>query len=748
MSDRASILVVDDEPGLREMLTILFRRERYEVTACPGFATAREAIRNAPTPYGVVLTDLMMPDGSGLDVLSLAKERSVETEVIVMTAHSTVETAIEAMKRGAYDFVTKPFATAELRALVQKAFEKSALVAENVRLRAQVDRQHPKDLARPLASRCGKILELIARVAESRSTVLITGESGTGKERIARAVHDVSDRKGKPFLVVNCGAIPEALVESELFGHEKGAFTGATSRKLGIFREAEGGTVLLDEVGELPLGVQVKLLRVLQEQKVRGVGESNETTIDVRVLAATNRDVEEDVKSGKFRQDLYYRLNVIRIEVPPLRVRREDVGELAKHFLERCSREHNKQIRGFSPDALRALDAYDFPGNVRELENIVERAVALASGQQIGLGDLPHEVSGAAAQPSPALVDAPRGGLRARRGARRGRAAPHPPGARALRRRAHRRGEVARRHAPQPPLPDAEARAAGRRRGARQQPMESWKPERLSARVADIGDGRFSSVGARPGVTKIVRPRCRRIPDPTQFLSFSSGPGSDERSLAAGGRDGTSTARSSRADVARTLSPSRSSPLECRSASRAPSRAGFTLVELMIVVAIVGVLSVIAVVGYRKLVLSGKVTEAQERDRGRPHRAGVLQGRARHLRQHRRGALSAGDLRHRQSEDGVGPGLQRRHRRPGRCCPFTSMVPSSSATRPIAGAPARRLRRRVGQPVAFVTIPPRGDEPLVLRHGVGRPRRQRRPLSPSSSARPGRTRFSRTSEGE
>ena len=409
MSDRASILVVDDEPGLREMLSILFRRERYDVTVSPGFVTAREAIRNAPHAFGVVLTDLMMPDGSGLDILSLAKQRSSETEVIVMTAHSSVETAIEAMKRGAYDFVTKPFATSELRALVSKAFEKSALVAENVRLRAQVERNNPKDLlghSQPMR----QILDLITRVAANRSTVLITGESGTGKERIARAVHDVSDRKDKPFLVVNCGAIPEALVESELFGHEKGAFTGASSRRLGIFREADGGTVLLDEVGELPLGVQVKLLRVLQEKKVRGIGESNESTIDVRVLAATNRVVEQDVKAGKFRQDLYYRLNVIRIEVPPLRVRREDVGELAKHFLERCSREQNKEIRGFSADALRALDAYDFPGNVRELENIVERAVALASGQQIGLGDLPHEVSGATGQPSPALVTLPEAG--------------------------------------------------------------------------------------------------------------------------------------------------------------------------------------------------------------------------------------------------------------------------------------------------------------------------------------------------
>jgi len=403
---KASILVVDDEPGLREMLSILFRREGYDVTVSPGFETARDALKNAPTPYGLVLTDLMMPDGSGLDVLSLAKERSDETEVIVMTAHGALETAIEAMKRGAYDFITKPFATTELRALVKKAFEKGALVAENVRLRAKVDRQNPKDLlghSQPMR----QILDLIGRVATSRSTVLITGESGTGKERIARAVHDLSDRKDKPFLVVNCGAIPEALVESELFGHERGAFTGAAGRKLGIFREAEGGTVLLDEVGELPLGVQVKLLRVLQEKKVRGIGEAAESSVDVRVLAATNRVIEDDVKAGKFRQDLYYRLNVIRIAVPPLRDRREDVAELAAFFLDRCAREHNKSIRGFSGDALRALDAYDFPGNVRELENIVERAVTLASGPQIGLGDLPHEVSGAAARPSPALLTLP-----------------------------------------------------------------------------------------------------------------------------------------------------------------------------------------------------------------------------------------------------------------------------------------------------------------------------------------------------
>ena len=408
-SHRGSILGVDDEPGLREMLTILFRREGYEVTAAPGFAAARESVRNAPKPYGVVLTDLMMPDGSGLDLLPLAKERSASTEVIVMTAHSTVETAIEAMKRGAYDFLTKPFGTAELRALVHKAFEKRAIVSENARLRAQVDRQTPKDLLGHSRA-MQQVLDLIRRIASGRSTVLITGESGTGKERIARAIHDTSDRKDKPFLVVNCGAIPETLIESELFGHERGAFTGAVSRNLGIFRKADGGTVLLDEVGELPVAMQVKLLRVLQERKVRGVGDAEETSVDVRILAATNRAVEDDVRAGKFRQDLYYRLNVIRIEVPPLRARREDVPELARYFLDRCARENDKAIRGFSPDALRALDAYDFPGNVRELENIVERAVALAAGPTIGLGDLPHEVAGAAAQPTPTLSALPESG--------------------------------------------------------------------------------------------------------------------------------------------------------------------------------------------------------------------------------------------------------------------------------------------------------------------------------------------------
>ncbi len=405
-SRKDTILVVDDEPGLRDMLSILFRREGYDVTVAPGFVSGREAVLDTPAPYGVVLTDIMMPDGSGLDLLSLARQRCSETEVIVMTAHGAIETAIDAMKRGAYDFVTKPFGTSELRALVQKAFEKREIVAENRFLHARLERVKPRDVlgrSEPMQ----RIMDLVHRIASTRSTVLITGESGTGKERIARAIHENSDRKDKPFLVVNCGAIPEALLESELFGHDKGAFTGATRSTLGIFREADGGTVLLDEVGELPVQMQVKLLRVLQERKVRGVGAATETSIDVRVLAATNRVVEDDVKNGKFRQDLYYRLNVIRVEVPALRDRRHDIPELAEHFLRRCAAEHKKSIRGFTPDTLRALDAYAFPGNVRELENVIERAVALATGSLIGLGDLPREMSGLTAQATPALVALP-----------------------------------------------------------------------------------------------------------------------------------------------------------------------------------------------------------------------------------------------------------------------------------------------------------------------------------------------------
>ncbi len=399
------VLVVDDEPSLRQILRILLQREGYEVIEAPGAAQAAEALRRSPQPLPVVLTDLSMPDGTGLDVLTAAKTRSPATEVIVITAHSSVENAMEAMRAGAYDFVTKPFEPAELALLVKKALEKHAIVTENSRLRARVAGHARGLIGKSRAMQA--VHEIIDRIADTRTTVLITGESGTGKERVARQIHDQSDRRDAPFLVINCGALPENLMESELFGHEKGAFTGAGTRTQGLFRDAEGGTLFLDEVGELPLSLQVKLLRALQERKVRPVGASREVAVNVRILAATNRDIEAEVEAGRFRQDLYYRLNVIRLELPPLRERREDVALFAEQFVSRFAAELGKEVTGLSADALRALEGYAFPGNVRELENIVERAVALARTKTLGLGDFPPEVSGAAGGTDSGLVTLP-----------------------------------------------------------------------------------------------------------------------------------------------------------------------------------------------------------------------------------------------------------------------------------------------------------------------------------------------------
>jgi two-component system, NtrC family, response regulator PilR len=399
------ILVVDDEPSLRQMLQILFQRQGFEVVQAPGVQAGREALASAPQPFPIVLTDLMMPDGSGIDILQAAKDRSRSTEVIVMTAHSRVEAAVEAMRRGAYDFIQKPFVAPELVALVLKAIEKGQLVAENARLRAQIT-PAPNDFFGRSAS-MRKVAELVSKVATARTTVLITGESGTGKERVARALHERSERARSPFLVINCGALPEQLMESELFGHEKGSFTGASGRSDGIFRAARGGTVFLDEIGELPLPLQPKLLRVLQERKVRPVGAQHEEPVDVRILAATNRAIEEEVSGKRFREDLYYRLNVIRVDLPPLRERREDIADLAMRFTQRFALETSKDVRGLNPDAIRLLELYGWPGNVRELENVIERAVTLASSPIIGAGDLPPQISGLASAPTPQLVDLP-----------------------------------------------------------------------------------------------------------------------------------------------------------------------------------------------------------------------------------------------------------------------------------------------------------------------------------------------------
>jgi two-component system response regulator PilR (NtrC family) len=402
------LLIVDDEPAMREMLEILFRRKGYDVVLAAGYEAACVAFEDAAGPFPVVITDLAMPGGSGLDVLGAAKAKSVDTEVIMISAHSALDNAVAAMKAGAFTFITKPIEPEELAAQVVRALEKHALLRENAQLRARVLHTDEELIGRSAKMRA--VFDLIDRVATTRTTVLITGESGTGKERIARAIHQRSDRARGPFLVVNCGALPEALMESELFGHEKGSFTGASSRQLGIFREADGGTVMLDEVGELAPALQVKLLRVLQEKSVRAVGATQEVPVNVRVLAATNRDVEADVAAGKFRQDLYYRLNVIRVELPALRERREDIAALVERFTRRFAREIGKDVRGLTPDALRVLEGYSFPGNVRELENMVERAVALAASSSIGLSELPLAVLGVSSQSTPDLLSLPEEG--------------------------------------------------------------------------------------------------------------------------------------------------------------------------------------------------------------------------------------------------------------------------------------------------------------------------------------------------
>lgn len=401
--------MVDDEPSMRDTLTILFRRESYEVTTAPGCQSAIELIRSAEQPFPVVLTDLRMPDGDGFEVLDAAKARDPSTEVIVMTAYH--EHAYDAMRRGAYDFVSKPFPSMrEVLERVGKAAEKATIVAENVALRARVEGGGKPWVARSPAML--RVLEIVDKVAPTKTTVLITGESGTGKERIARLIHERGDRADRPFLVVNCGALPEALMESELFGHERGAFTGASSKHEGMLKAAHGGTLMLDEVGELPMSLQVKLLRVLQERKVRPVGSTSEVDVDVRILAATNTDIENAVSDGRFRRDLYYRLNVIRIELPPLRDRPEDLELLVEAFVRRFGVELGKGTTGISRAAVRALRNYPFPGNVREMENILERAVALSDGPLLDLKNLPDEVLGLGESKGAAVVDLPEEGCR------------------------------------------------------------------------------------------------------------------------------------------------------------------------------------------------------------------------------------------------------------------------------------------------------------------------------------------------
>ena len=369
-------------------MVITFRREGYEVTSAENGEQALEVITRHP--FDLVLTDLRLTGMNGLDVLKATKQMSPETEVVVMTAYGTIEGAVEAIRTGAYDYLTKPFQTEELTLVAKRALERKGL-AQKVRVLEEAIRgQTVFEGIVASSAPMNEVLKMVSQVARLDSTVLITGESGTGKELVARALHMLSPRKDKPFVIINCGAIPENLQESELFGHAKGSFTGAHTDKRGLFEEAHGGTAFLDEVGELTLLAQVKMLRFLQDGEVRRVGATTSRNLDVRIVAATNRDLEKSVEAGTFREDLYYRLNVIPIPIPPLRERREDISILAQHFAKRsASKMGTDPAPSFSPRALSLLMSQPWRGNVRELENVVERGIALDQDGILGLDDLP-----------------------------------------------------------------------------------------------------------------------------------------------------------------------------------------------------------------------------------------------------------------------------------------------------------------------------------------------------------------------
>lgn len=390
MNSKARILVVDDEQSMREFLEIFFRGDGYDVVTAASVAEALIVVDN--DDFDVVISDIQMPEQSGMKLLHHVKDHSPDTVVIMITAFATTETAISAMKQGAYDYVTKPFKVDELRLVVEKALEKKLLSTENQRLRSEL-RSRSKSRTLVGTSRSMQSLyDLISQVADTKTNVLVCGESGTGKELVAREIHDQSDRSDQAFVAVNCGAIPENLLESELFGHVKGAFTGAVQSKQGLFETAHHGTLFLDEIGELPGPLQVKLLRVLQEKSLRRVGGTTDAQVDVRIVAATNRRLDEEVAANRFREDLYYRLNVIQIELPALRERTEDIPLLIQHFVEKYSQELGKDVHAVSEATMERVMRYDFPGNVRELENMVERAVALSQTETIEPASLPPTI--------------------------------------------------------------------------------------------------------------------------------------------------------------------------------------------------------------------------------------------------------------------------------------------------------------------------------------------------------------------
>ncbi len=384
------VLVVDDEENLRLVVRTFLKRDGYEVEVA---ASGEEALAFVET-FGpdVILTDVKMPRMGGLDLLATLKARGNECTVIVMSAYGNVDLALEAMRAGAYDYIQKPFKAEEVLLTLRKAEERESLRRENRALRQEIRRENLFEDILAKSPQMQAIFKTITKIAEYKTTALITGESGVGKELIARALHSKSSRRGGPFVAVNCGAIPEPLLESELFGYRRGAFTDAVADRAGLFEQANGGTLLLDEVGELPLSLQVKLLRVLQEETIRRLGDNKDLKIDVRILAATHRDLAAEIKAGRFREDLYYRINVLPIHVPPLRERREDIPILLDHFLARNNARFNTQIRGIDAEARRLLLEYAWPGNVREMENTIERAMVLTERDSLSAEDLPERV--------------------------------------------------------------------------------------------------------------------------------------------------------------------------------------------------------------------------------------------------------------------------------------------------------------------------------------------------------------------
>lgn len=385
------ILVVDDEESIREFLDIMLRKEGYEVTCVEDGQKAIDTLKKKS--FDLLISDLQMPNVTGIELLKHCRETYSDLLFMMITAFGTAESAVEAMKMGAYDYITKPFKIDEVRINIANALRSRNLEVENRVLRKELQKEYSFQNLVGNSEAMHKIFELIRKVSDSPTNVLVTGESGTGKEMVAKAIHYNSPLKDRPFVSVNCGAIPENLVESELFGHKKGSFTGAISDKDGLFEVADGGTLFLDEIGELPLSSQVRILRAIQEKTVRRVGGTEDIKVEVRIIAATNRDLEFMVQQGTFRQDLYYRLNVINIRTPALRERRDDIPLLASHFLQKYSERFNKAIQTISKEAMDLLRKYDFPGNVRELENIIERTVALESGATVLPESLPQFVN-------------------------------------------------------------------------------------------------------------------------------------------------------------------------------------------------------------------------------------------------------------------------------------------------------------------------------------------------------------------